>query len=152
MWKIFSGLLLGWGLGSNDSANIFGPAVAEKVIKYRAATILIAIFVIIGALNEGPKCMVTLGNLSQVKDNLQAFVILLSSAIVAIAIARIWGIPISTSQSVVGSILGSLLFRKMFNENIDLGNSLKSLYKILICWVGTPIGGIIVGFLLYHIF
>ena len=53
MWKIISGIFLGWTLGSNDSANIFGTGVAAKIIRYRTAIILIAIFVVLGAIMEG---------------------------------------------------------------------------------------------------
>ena len=37
MWKIISGIFLGWTLGSNDSANVFGTAVATKIVTYRTA-------------------------------------------------------------------------------------------------------------------
>ncbi|HPQ67453.1 MAG TPA: inorganic phosphate transporter, partial [bacterium] len=52
--KLFGGLYLGWGIGANDSANIFGTAVATKIVSYRAATVLIAVFVVLGALVQGP--------------------------------------------------------------------------------------------------
>ena len=42
MWKLSGGIFLGWGLGSNDSANIFGTAVAANVVRYRNAVILTA--------------------------------------------------------------------------------------------------------------
>jgi len=53
MWKIISGIFLGWTLGSNDSANVFGTGVATKIIRYRTAIILVSIFVILGAVAEG---------------------------------------------------------------------------------------------------
>ncbi|MCK4534937.1 MAG: inorganic phosphate transporter, partial [Syntrophobacterales bacterium] len=56
MWRVASGVFLGWTLGSNDSANIFGTGVAANIIKYRTAIILISIFVILGAVAEGDKC------------------------------------------------------------------------------------------------
>jgi phosphate/sulfate permease len=37
MWRLVGGAFIGWGLGSNDSANIFGTGVAANVLKYRAA-------------------------------------------------------------------------------------------------------------------
>ena len=33
MWKLTGGIFIGWALGSNDSANLFGTGVAAKVIK-----------------------------------------------------------------------------------------------------------------------
>ena len=59
MYRLLSGIFMGWSLGSNDSANIFGTAVFSKKIRYRTAVILCAVFVIAGALliiAPGPTC------------------------------------------------------------------------------------------------
>ena len=48
-----SGLFLGWSLGANDAANIFGTAVGSKMIRFRTAAIIAGIFVIIGATLQG---------------------------------------------------------------------------------------------------
>ncbi|MBW2490232.1 MAG: hypothetical protein JRE65_03670 [Deltaproteobacteria bacterium] len=53
MWKLIGGVLVGWGLGSNDSANLFETGVAASVVKYKTAVILISIFVVVEALFEG---------------------------------------------------------------------------------------------------
>ena len=50
---LLSGLFMGWSLGTNDAANAFGTAVATRVVKYRTAVMIIAIFVIIGAFVGG---------------------------------------------------------------------------------------------------
>jgi len=149
MWRIFSGLWMGWGLGSNDAANLFGPGVSAKVIKYRTATILIAIFVIIGAVLEGPKCMHTLGKLASTGSVNEAFVILFAAAL-SVMIMSLMGIPVSTSQAVVGAILGGSLFRYYGGEAEAL-KSFGQLGKIVLCWVGTPIGSAIIGFILFYL-
>ena len=59
------GLYLGWGLGSNDAANVFGPQVNSDIIKYRNAVILTALFVIIGAFLEGRKCFETVAGVTE---------------------------------------------------------------------------------------
>ena len=53
--KLFGGLFIGWGIGANDFANIFGTAVTTNSVRYRTAVILIAIFGIVCAVVEGPK-------------------------------------------------------------------------------------------------
>ncbi len=53
MWEMISGIFLGWTLGSNDSANIFGTGVAAHVIGYQTAIWLISLFAVLGALVEG---------------------------------------------------------------------------------------------------
>lgn len=45
-----SGLLLGWSLGANDAANVFGSAVGSKMVSFRQAAIISSIFVIIGSV------------------------------------------------------------------------------------------------------
>ena len=69
MWRLVGGVLIGWGLGSNDSANIYGTGVAADVLKYRTAIILISIFVIVGALLEGHKSMDTVGAMSKMSHD-----------------------------------------------------------------------------------
>ena len=46
MWKLASGAFLGWSLGANDSANIFGTGVATGTVKYGTAIWLTAGLVI----------------------------------------------------------------------------------------------------------
>jgi PiT family inorganic phosphate transporter len=53
MFRLISGIYLGWGLGANDAANVFGTGVASGVVRYRIAVILTALFVIAGALVQG---------------------------------------------------------------------------------------------------
>ena len=46
IFSILAGMFLGWGIGANDSGNLFGAAVYSRMVRYRTATILIAVFVI----------------------------------------------------------------------------------------------------------
>lgn len=149
MWRILSGLWLGWGLGANDASNIFGPGVAAKILSYRAAVILIAIFVTLGAVLEGPKCMETLGKLADIKNGNESFVILFATAF-CVMVMSVFGLPISTSQAVVGAILGSVCFKHLHGVEA-IGSQFSDLAKIMVCWIGTPIGAMIVAFALYHI-
>ena len=48
-----SGLLLGWSLGANDGANIFGTAVGTRMLRFKTAAIIAGVFVIIGAVVSG---------------------------------------------------------------------------------------------------
>jgi len=52
-WKLFGGLFLGWGVGANDSANIFGTAVATGSVRFRTAVIIIAVFAVLGSCIHG---------------------------------------------------------------------------------------------------
>ncbi len=141
MWKIISGIFLGWTLGSNDSANIFGTAVATKIVKYRTAILLTSIFVILGALVEGEKCFAIVGELSKLTPK-GAFWAALSAGVTMFIVTYL-ALPCSTSQAIIGAILGAGMISEIPN--------LSKLYKIVACWVLTPIGGIIISFILYHL-
>ncbi|MFQ6078837.1 MAG: inorganic phosphate transporter, partial [Thermodesulfobacteriota bacterium] len=141
MWTLLSGIFLGWGLGSNDSANIFGTGVAANIIKYRTAIILISIFVLMGALLEGQKPMDTVGTFSNLSAT-TAFVSALAAGI-TVALMSYLSLPVSTSQAIIGSLLGiGIVF-----GFADFGK----LYKVVICWVLTPIAGVIVSVVLYKV-
>ena len=48
-----SGLFLGWSLGANDAANVFGTAVATRMVRFRTAAVVTSVFVILGAVVGG---------------------------------------------------------------------------------------------------
>ena len=45
-----AGLFLGWSLGANDAANIFGTAVGSRMVRFYTAAAVASVFVIIGAV------------------------------------------------------------------------------------------------------
>ncbi len=139
MWKLTGGIFIGWALGSNDSANLFGTGVAAKVVKYRTAIILISIFVIFGALTEGYKSMETVGKMTQLTP-MGAFVAAFSAGL-CVAIFSFLSLPVSTSQAIMGAVLGIGMI-----SGIPV---FKKLYKVFICWVLTPIGAMVFSFILH---
>lgn len=140
MYKLISGIFLGWGLGANDSANVFGTAVSSHMIKYAHAIFLTAIFVIIGALMQGHEGMHTLKGLTS-QTSQTAFLASLAAAI-TVTIMTTLRLPISTSQAVVGAILGIGVMQNDINTS--------GLTKVILCWLGTPIGGFVFTIILYY--
>ena len=143
MFRLISGIFLGWSLGANDSANVFGTAVASRVIKFSVAATITAIFVIAGAVLQGTRGMHTLGNLTS-QDLNSAFISSLAAAL-TVTVMTYLSLPVSTSQAVVGAILG---IGFTLQQNINWG----SLQKVVLCWVGTPIGAMLIAFFLYKLF
>ena len=141
MWRLLSGVLLGWGLGANDSANIFGTAVSSRMVKYSTAIILTAIFVLFGAILQGEEGMNTLKGLTA-QNQMTAFITSLAAAITVI-IMTVLKLPISTSQAVVGAIIGLGIMQKDVNAS--------GLTKVVTAWIGTPIGGFLFTIILYHL-
>lgn len=141
---ITSGLFLGWTLGANDAANLFGTAVGAKVIKFKTAAIVMSIFVIIGAVSSGSGASHTLGKLGSISSLSGAFIVALSSAITVLFMTK-YGLPVSTSQSIVGAIIGW----NLFSNN---PTSINTLIKIVSTWVLCPLLAAIFSILFYKIF
>lgn len=139
---LLGAIFLGWSLGTNDAANVFGTAVATRSVKYRMAVILTAIFVILGAIINGRPGINTLDSITP-QNLFSAFVVSISAGIVVIVMSFL-KLPVSTSQAVIGGILGV----GFVNHNIEW----HRLIKVGVCWVSTPIGAAIISFLLYFIF
>jgi len=45
LFYLSSGLFLGWSLGANDAANVFGTAVGTRMVNFRVAATICAVFV-----------------------------------------------------------------------------------------------------------
>ena len=136
-----SGLFLGWSLGANDAANIFGTAVGSKMIRFRTAALVASIFVIIGATLQGGGTTQTLSQLGSVNALPGAFTVALAAAIVVFLMTKAL-LPVSTTQAIVGAIIG---------WNVFTGNStdVKTLTTILTTWVVSPVIGAIFSALFY---
>jgi inorganic phosphate transporter, PiT family len=162
LFQYLGGLFLGWSLGANDSANVFGTAVSSRMVSYRLAIWLTAIFVVIGAILQGEAGIRTLSEdlknkhkessivaVAEVKDPtrkkaVRIAIIASFSAALTVTLMTMVKIPVSTSQAVVGAIIGI----GMMEHNVNF----KGLGKVITCWIGTPIGGILFTLLFYGIF
>ena len=141
MLAYISGIFLGWSLGANDSANVFGTAVSSRMISYRKAIILISIFVIFGAVVQGTGGVETLRSLSNQTSKTAGFTTL--AAALCVTVMTIMKIPVSTSQAVGGAIFGVGLL----NDSVNY----KIFTKMVICWIATPFGGALMAIVLYYI-
>ncbi len=141
LFFLSSGLFLGWSLGANDAANIFGTAVGTKMIRFKTAAIVASIFVILGAVIQGAGANSTLGKLGSVSTLAAAFTVALSAALTVYWMTRL-KLPVSTSQSIVGAIIG-------WNFYTNNPTDLSILTKIVTTWISGPILGGIVAILLF---
>lgn len=138
-----SGLFLGWSLGANDAANIFGTAVGTKMIKFKSAAIIASIFVILGAYISGAGAAHTLGELGEINKLAGSFTVAIAAAFTVTLMTRL-KLPVSTSQAVVGAIVGWNIFSGL---TIDY----SSLTKIVVTWVVCPILAAFFASILYKL-
>jgi PiT family inorganic phosphate transporter len=141
MLSLAGGLFLGWSLGANDASNVIGSAVTSRMLKFWTAASLASVFVLIGALVQGQAGIETLQRLTSL--TLQDAVISSLAAAITVSMMTVFGLPVSTSQAVVGAILGVGLLQRQLNV-LGLG-------KVLICWLGTPLGGAFTAIIVYKV-
>ena len=140
LFFLSSGLFLGWSLGANDASNIFGTAVGTKMVSFRTAAVISSIFIIIGAVYAGGGASQTLGHLGSINTLAGAFMAALAAAITIFWMVEL-SMPISTSQAIVGAIIG-------WNFFAGKPTDITILTQIVSTWVICPIlSGIIAVFL-----
>ncbi len=145
MFLIFlsSGMFLGWSLGANDASNVFGTAVGSRMVRFRTAAIMCCIFVILGAVTSGAGATHTLGKLGAVNAVAGAFVVAFSAAM-SVYLMTLARYPVSTSQAIVGAIIGWNLFTGSPTDS-------NALSKIVITWVACPVLSGIIAVVSYKV-
>ncbi|WP_316979588.1 inorganic phosphate transporter [Shumkonia mesophila] len=138
-----SGLFLGWSLGANDAANIFGTAVGTGMVRFTQAAIVCSIFVILGAVISGAGAAQTLERLGEINALAGSFAAALAAAI-TVYWMTVAGLPVSTSQAIVGAIIGW----NWFTESVT---DAAALTKILSTWVLCPLLAGLVAALLFKL-
>ncbi len=145
------GIGVGWSIGANDAANSLGTAVGSRVLTLRQAIVLIAIFGFLGAYLQGSYVVKTIGKgivpMDQLGKNLAIYLALVAAfaACAWVALATYWKMPISTSHSIVGAVAGAGLA-------IGAPVKWKVLIDVFICWIFTPMGAAVLGYIFYRLF
>jgi len=126
-----SGLFLGWALGANDAANVFGTAVGSRMVRFSTAAIICSVFVLLGAVISGAGASETLGKLGAINALPGSFMAALAAATAVYLMTKV-GLPVSTSQAIVGAIIGWNLFS-------GTPTDINTLTKILFTWILCPV-------------
>jgi PiT family inorganic phosphate transporter len=138
-----AGLFMGWSLGANDTANVFGTAVGTRMVKFRTAAFIASLFVILGATLSGTGATNSLGELGKINAIAGAFTVSASAAFTVTFMIR-KGLSVSTSQAIVGAIIGW----NMFSKN---KTNPEVIYKIAGTWVFAPVLSAIFAIILYFL-
>ena len=135
------GLFLGWSLGANDAANVFGTAVGSRMVSFRKAAAICSVFVILGAVISGAGAADTLGKLGAIDTLAGSFVAAVAAAVTVYLMTH-FGLPVSTSQAIVGAIIG-------WNMHSGSPTDLSVVLKIVGTWIACPILAGLIAMLLY---
>jgi len=90
---------------------------------------------------QGQAGIETLKGLTQF--TLEQAVVSSVAAATTVTIMTILGLPVSTSQAVVGAILGIGILNQQLN--------LAGLGKVVACWFGTPVGAVVIAIIIYKV-
>jgi len=144
MLYVLSAIFLGWILGANNTASIFGPGIASGVFSHRKVALIGSVFVVFGAMINGSE---GLKNLSSLGSNYpyDGVVVLLCAGFAMLMLTRI-GFPASATQTVLGGMISVGLVR--------LGVASMNWYMVarfLLSWVLTPFFAALAAFFIYHV-
>lgn len=137
-----SGMFLGWALGANDAANVFGTAVGTRMVRFSTAAVICTIFVILGAVISGAGTTATLGKLGAINALPGAFMAALAAGLSVYLMTKA-GLPVSTTQAIIGSIIGWNLFS-------DMKTDPTVLTTILSTWVICPLLAAVFAVMLFY--
>ncbi|MBN2364568.1 MAG: inorganic phosphate transporter [Calditrichaeota bacterium] len=140
---LLSGIFLGWSLGANDAANIFGTAVGTRMVKFRTAALVGSVFVILGAVLSGSGTTRTLENLGAVNAMAGSFTVALASGLAVTGMTRL-KLPVSTTQAIIGGILG-------WNWFTGSPTDFQILTEIIATWIFSPFLAAVFALLLFRL-
>ncbi len=135
---IVAGAYSAYTIGINSSASVtafyydsFGVG-ANILTNARLTAILGGVAIAVGVLTYSKKVMMTVGGSIANISQIDGFLVILSSALAITLMKELMGIPVSTSQAVVGAVVGAGLVKGPKNVNFGVFK------RIAIAWVSSP--------------
>jgi solute carrier family 20 (sodium-dependent phosphate transporter) len=158
-WIFVCGLIFAfynaWGIGANDCANSFATSVGAKVLTIKQAVLVAAIFEFSGAVFMGSHVTSTVRkkivDIDLFEDNPGALMYGMLCADLSSAVwltfATYFKLPVSTTHSIIGAIVGfSLAYGGIDAVNWD------KIWLVIVSWIASPvIAGVFAGILFFGI-
>lgn len=153
---------LAWNIGANDVANAMGTSVGSRALTLKQAVIIAAIFEFIGAFFAGDAVtdtvrkgilVVDFDNQALVDaisaDLMYGFIAAMMAAAVWLTIATRYGLPVSTTHSIIGGIIGVGLVMEVQHETslIDW----EVVEKVAMSWIASPVMGGLFAFFTFWV-
>ncbi|MBZ7996153.1 inorganic phosphate transporter [Campylobacter canadensis] len=150
------GFFLAFNIGANDVANAFGTSVGAKTLTIKQALIIAAIFEFSGAFFAGGEVTSTIkSGIITNGESMQAkyFAFVMMSALISssiwIFIATFKSLPVSSTHSIIGGILGAALCLNAININPSANIDWNVILTIVSSWVISPLMGGILSYIIY---
>ena len=155
---------MAWNIGANDVANAMGTSVGSRALTLKQAVVIAAIFEFAGAFFAGDAVtdtvrkgilVVPFNDDGVVVDTLLSqdialgFIAAMMAAATWLTIATRLGLPVSTTHSIIGGIIGVglVLEVKWEMELIDW----EKVGQVVMSWVASPLMGALIAFFSYMI-
>lgn len=141
----FASFYNSWGIGANDCANSFATSVGAKVLTLKQALVVAAIFEFLGAFLAGSHVTSAIRkkivNFKVFKNNPGALMLGMVCSNIAAAIwlhiASYLRLPVSTTHSIVGAIIGfSLAYDGSDSVKWDVDGGVGG---IVLSWIISPV-------------
>ena len=151
---------MAWNIGANDVANAMGTSVGSRALTLKQAVIVAAVFEFCGAFFAGDAVTDTVrkGILSVdfdtvtmefANDLMYAFIAAMMAAAVWLTIATRLGLPVSTTHSIIGGIVGAGLVLEVQHSTSLIDWEVIS--KVVMSWVASPVMGGLLAFFTFYI-
>jgi PiT family inorganic phosphate transporter len=145
------GFYMAWNIGANDVANSMASAVGAKAITIRQSIFIAGILNIIGATFIGSHVTQTIRKGIVSTDILADPHLALIGALAALLAAALWvsfatwkSLPVSTTHSIVGAMIGFGIMAGGFSV-INWGK----LGAVVLSWVISPVFAMVIAFLMF---
>jgi len=129
---LVTGCFGAYALGSNNVANTTGAFVGAGLITPIEGALIGSISIGVGAITYSRGVMISVGRRISLLDPFSALVVVLAGAITVYLYTQI-GVPVSTSQAVVGAVAAIGLAKGIRTINK------KMLFFVLLGWISTPL-------------
>jgi PiT family inorganic phosphate transporter len=147
------GFYMAWNIGANDVANSMASSVGAKAITIRQAIFLAGILNIIGAVFIGSHVTNTIRKGIVSTDIMTDPHVALIGALSALLAAALWvsfatwkSLPVSTTHSIVGAMIGFGIMAGGFSV-INWGK----LLAVVLSWIISPLFSIVIAYLIFKI-
>ncbi len=138
---LIAGAFAAYSIGMNSSANVTAlyydgvdDSVATNLLTNARLTATIGgIAIAIGVLTYSKKVMMTVGSSIAPITQIEGFLVIIAMALTIVIMGNTMGIPVSTSQAVVGAVVGAGLTKGVKCVNFGVFKN------IAIAWVSSPL-------------
>ena len=139
---LVAGSIAAYSIGVNSSASVtalyFDAAYADTGVATniltdaRLTAVIGGVAIAIGVLTFSKRVMMTVGGSIANISQIDGFLVIIAMAVTILLMEKMMGIPVSTSQAVVGAVIGAGLVSGVKNVNFGVFK------RIAIAWVSSP--------------